>query len=166
MSKGRMLAIALLAVGALPSMAAAEVDVTFVAPETFTDRDFREPRVRALVMETFETFFAELGERHLEEGQTVAIEVLDIDLAGTHLPFEPALNDLRILRGVTPPRFKLRYSFTANGETRLTGEEVVTDIDYQSNPMAATSREPFAHEKAMLRRWFKARFVDGQPATS
>ncbi|MFH1556671.1 MAG: DUF3016 domain-containing protein [Pseudomonadota bacterium] len=144
----------------MPLSAEAEVRVNFVNPQSYQDRDFRSTATRESVIAEFRRYFDRLGSRYLKEGQSLSIDVLDADLAGEYEPWRRTFNDVRILRDVTPPRFKLRYTLTQRGTVLMSAEEIVTDINYLWDPSASSSTERFPYEKDMLRDWFRKRFVE------
>jgi hypothetical protein len=141
--------------------ARADVQVTFTAPETYVDAGLREhgARAREVTLKTIREQLLRLGERYLAPGQTLEIEVLDIDLAGElewwHGPY-----NIRYLRSVTWPMIKLRYTLKDGGQTIRSGEETVTDPSYQMNVITRAG-EIMPHEKEMLARWFRSRFATG-----
>lgn len=139
--------------------AQASVRVTFVDPAKYHDEDFRNAASRKDVIAEFRKFFDRLGERYLKDSQTLRIDVLDADLAGRYEPWQPEFQNVRILRDVTPPRFKLRYTLNQGRTVLMSGEETVTDNFYLWNPSARASSERFVYEKDMLRDWFRKRFV-------
>ena len=139
-----------------PSLA--DVKVTYVNPESYRDRDFRSTRKRASILTEFDRYFEQLGERYLGKGQVLKVEILDIDLAGRYEPWQPRFYDVRILRGTTPPRIKLRYELRYKGKKVSEGEETISDLNYLMNTPARLSSKRFAYEKHMLRHWFRKRF--------
>lgn len=148
----------------LAGPALAGIEVRFVNPETFTDADFRTPAVRAGVLADFSAFFARLGKSYLKGDQALTIDVLDMKLAGEFEPWRrPGWNDVRILRDITPPRFVLRYTLKQNGKVVVSATETVTDIAYMWDPSAARSSERFAFDYAVLKAWFRDRFVALKP---
>ena len=159
----RMLALALITAVMSTQVCWAGVDVTFNAPETYTDQDFRNATKRRGILNTFEKHFDRLGDRYLKPGQTLRIQVLNIDLAGDREPWRRGFGDARVLRETTPPRFKLRYALVENGKVVAKGQETVTDAAYlwKASPQMSSGR--FAHEKSMLRNWFHRRFVAMKP---
>lgn len=159
----RIAAVGLGALIAMSAVAQAGVSVTFVAPERFADRDFRSSAKRAGILREFEKYFDQLGARYLKDGQSLRIEVLNIDLAGQYEPWQPQFDDVRIMRDITPPRFKLRYALRQGGKVLISGEENVTDMTYLWNSSARASSRRFAYEKDMLRDWFRNRFVKLRP---
>lgn len=153
------IAAAMLGLLVLSGAAQAGVTVNFVAPERFSDRDFRSAGQRDGIVKEFERYLVRLGERRLKDGQTLRIDVLDIRLAGRYEPWQRHFNDVRILRDVTPPRFKVRYTLRERGKVLIAGEESVSDMGYLRRFSARNSSERFAYEKDMLRDWFRDRFV-------
>ena len=73
-------------------------------------------------------------------------------------PWQPRFYDVRILRGTTPPRIKLRYELRYKGKKVSEGEETISDLNYLMNTPARLSSKRFAYEKHMLRHWFRKRF--------
>ncbi|WP_233577724.1 DUF3016 domain-containing protein [Paracoccus yeei] len=100
------MSLALPALISAPDTAAADVTVTYIAPEKFRDREFRQERTRASALAEFDKEFEKLAARYLPAGHDLAIEVLDIDLAGDFEPWNFDLRDVRIMRDTTPPRSK------------------------------------------------------------
>lgn len=140
--------------------AEASVRVTFVNPQKYHDEDFRSSARRDGIIAEFQKFFDRLGARYLKDGQTLTIDVLDADLAGQYEPWRREFYDVRILRDITPPRFKLRYTLKQGRTVLMSGEETVTDMNYLWNPSARYSNDRFPYEKDMLRDWFRKRFAD------
>lgn len=166
----RAAALALLAaLAALPSLAAspaaAQVRVTFVAPERYTDAQNRfgsGPSLRVVLAE-MRRLFETLGNPVLAPGQTLDITVLDIDLAGLDQPsFGPA-QGVRVVTDITPPRFRLRYALKERGRTVLAAEEAVSDINFLLRANRLSSGQTFFYEREVLRDWFQARFVQRRP---
>ncbi|WP_292962824.1 DUF3016 domain-containing protein [Nitrobacter sp.] len=103
-----------------------------------------------------------LGKRFLAPGQTLNIDILDIDLAGYQQPLRFGPNNVRIVRGVTPPRIELRYVLSEKGRRKRSGQETLTDINYQINPSARFSSDRYVYEKALLDDWFRRAFATGR----
>jgi hypothetical protein len=143
---------------ALAAQAAGTVQVSFVTPEKFTDagdsRGDQERNLR-LLKQHFET----LAARHLGDGQTLGIEVLDLDLAGAR-QFSGRLKEhVRVLNGRSDwPRIRLRYTWEADGQPPRSGEESVADMAYLQHLTRYAGDEALRHEKRMLDEWFAARF--------
>ena len=111
----------------------------------------REPTLRAV-----REHLVELGERYLPLGQTLTIEILDIDLAG-EFEWWHTQYDIRFLRNVTSPRMQIRYVLEENGRIIGQAEEWISDTAYLM--MASPSRSGvMPYEKRMMTRWFRSRF--------
>ena len=166
----RAAGLALLAALAAPlslaaSPAAAQVRVTFVAPERYTDAQNRFGSGLSLrvVLAEMRRLFETLGNAVLAPGQTLDIAVLDIDLAGLDQPsFGPA-QGVRVVTDITPPRFRLRYALKERGRTVRAAEETVTDINFLLRANRLSSGQTFFYEREVLRDWFRTRFVQGRP---
>ena len=166
----RAAALALLAALAAPlslaaSPAAAQVRVTFVAPERYTDAQNRfgsGPSLRVVLAE-MRRLFETLGNPVLAPGQALDIVVLDIDLAGLDQPSFGAAQGVRVVTDITPPRFRLRYALKERGRTVLTAEETVSDINFLLRATRLSSGQTFFYEREVLRDWFQARFVQRRP---
>ena len=166
----RAAALALLAALAAPlslaaSPAAAQVRVTFVAPERYTDAQNRfgsGPSLRVVLAE-MRRLFETLGNPVLAPGQTLDIAVLDIDLAGLDQPSFGTAQGVRVVTDVTPPRFRLRYALKERGRTVLAAEEAVSDINFLLRANRLSSGQTFFYEREVLRDWFQARFVQRRP---
>ena len=138
----------------LAAVAHAEVQVTFDEPERYSDAGRRAPER----FKDLEEHFRKLGERYLAGGQSLRIEVLDIDLAGEPrygARSEP--NDLRVLKGKADwPSIRLRYVLESGGREIDRREETISDRAYLERPIRQP--ESLAYEKRMLERWFASRF--------
>ncbi|MGQ4273328.1 DUF3016 domain-containing protein [Terrihabitans sp. B22-R8] len=159
--------ILLLAGAALLGSAAAaqaEVRVSFVHPENYTDAG-TSPRKGAKpgagVLKELDTYLQRIGARSLKPGQRLDIEITDIDLAGDFRPWNRRLDNVRILDGLSPPVIRLRYRLTERGRVIARGEERVSDLNYQMRFVVGSGR--LDYEKAMLRDWFRKRIVQMRP---
>jgi hypothetical protein len=141
------------------SPANAAIRVSFISPERYHDEDFRNASTREGIVLEFRKFFDRLDSQYIKTGETLDVEVLDIDLAGEYEPWRPSLNNVRILRDITPPSFKLRYTLRRGKVVLMKNEETITDMNYLSDISAHNSTERFAYEKNMLRDWFRRRFA-------
>jgi hypothetical protein len=150
-------AFLVLAAGA--ASAAPLLSLSFVEPNKFTDAGYfhwvASEKDRAEVQRDIEQHLQQLAERKLQPGQSLKIEVLDIDLAGR---FEPlrfrAANEVRVMRESTWPRIKLRYTLSQGDAVTASREEVVADMNYLGSINRYPSGDRLRYEKAMLDRWF------------
>jgi hypothetical protein len=148
-------------VAALASAAAnaGTVEVKFTKPETYADVRDNMMR-RDEVLATFSDHLKKLGGR-LPEGQTLQIEVLDIDLAGEVWP--RSSRDIRVLRGRADwPRIKLAYTLRDGERVLRSGEEQLSDMNYMMSSMYLANG-PYAYEMRMLDRWFDERILGAKP---
>lgn len=152
-----------LAALAPPAHAAGRAEVRYVEPERFSDvgRDAgdRERNLAALSAQ-----FDRLAAR-LPDGQTLRVDVLDIDLAGERNPL--LWNDTRVLRGsADAPRATLRWSLLEGAATLRAGEDRLADLGYLfTRPRSGAHADELPYEARMLERWFDER-VAARPATA
>lgn len=159
MSRIAAVALAFAAAGA----AAGQVDVSFHDPDRFIDagdlvRD-RDDNLKVLA-----DYLQLLGRRSLPQGQSLKIEVLDVDLAGRQ-----SLNsryNFRVLHGGADwPRIRLRYALAEDGKVVREAEETVSDLDYLMAGPGLVPRDPLRYEKHMLQEWFDNRFAESKSAS-
>lgn len=137
--------------------AAGSVQISFVKPENFADvRDrtySREQNLKAL-----EQVISTAALPYVADGQTLKIEVLDVDLAGEVRPGARAW-DVRVLRGRADwPRITLRWSVEGAGAAPRGGEAVVQDMAYLQRLPTAQADTALVYERRMLDDWFKQQF--------
>lgn len=141
----------------LPAAAAGKVEVQFNEPEKYVDAGWssfnRERTLSALgdYMKSLAT--------QLPDGQTLQLEVLDIDLAGRVNPTH--FNEVRVMTGRADwPHITLRYTLQAGGSTLKAGQADLADPNYlYSGRIAGIHDGEFAYEKRMLQRWFSQTLV-------
>lgn len=152
----RSFAIACIATALAGAAAAAgRVDVSFLPGDRPYVDAGRTPwdsaRTERVLREHLERWAAALP-----DGQTLALEVRQIDLAGREIP--RAGRDLRVLDGGADwPRITLHYTLQQGGAVLASGEDTVSDMNY----LASRLREPpteLPYEKRMLDAWFRAHF--------
>ncbi|ACB95603.1 DUF3016 domain-containing protein [Beijerinckia indica] len=158
MRLAKTLVLAALALCLAQASAIAAVKVTFVNPEHYTDLDRNRPWYQQDTLNQFQRTFEQLGATYLKPGQTLKLDVLDIDLAGYFEPWRFYGYDVRIMRDYTPPRFKVHYALEQKGRVILQADETITDLAYLMNPAGRLSSERLGYEKAMLKDWFRNRF--------
>jgi len=158
MARSLLIAGAALVGGAAATRA--DVHVSFNQPERFSDASPSGQRgpARERTLREIAAHLERLGTRYLKPGQTLMVEISDVDLAGRIDPWRMGADHLRILSGSTWPRIVLRYTLTQDGAPPRTAEETVADLDYQSRPEGRMSSDPLRYEKAMLDEWFRTRF--------
>lgn len=144
-----------IAMTAAHAQAAGSVTVTFDAPDKFADFGRLPIDVETNARE-FKRVLTSVAERHLHDGQSIDIEVLDIDLAGALAPGRSD-RESRIVSPYDWTRIHLRYRFRTGNAEPVSGDEW---LDTKNEPWRAGG-EAFSNERRMLDRWFKARF-DGK----
>lgn len=155
-----------LALGLWPLAASAIVTVEFDSPGQFRDAsledryavDAGEPALQEI-----SRHLQKLGERYLAPGETLTVEVLDVDLAGRFEPWRQRLHGVRIMNSVTWPMIRLRYTLERDGRTKMSAEERVIDQVYLGRHRTYFSSDRLGYEKQMLDDWFRARFVEHRP---
>ena len=150
------LAAGLLISLALPA-AAGQARVNFIDPDQFADLG-RSSVDRAQVLKSLGDYIQKLGAR-LPEGQTLNVDVTDIDLAG-ELRYWGA-HELRVLRGRADwPHLNLRWTLQSTDGSTKSGAAQLDDPNYLM-ALRAIDRQSsdLVYEKRMLRKWFEATFV-------
>jgi len=142
---------------AQPAGGQTQVEVRYDKPEQFTDLSF-DSRKREEVLKQLTRHFEKLG-RSLPAGQSLNIDVTDVDLAGREDPRLRGINDIRILNGgVDWPRMSLHYVLTQDGKVLRSGDAKLSDMSYLSRLNRYTSNEPLRYEKLMMDEWFDKTF--------
>jgi Protein of unknown function (DUF3016) len=153
-----VLSAALMACAAsLPARAAGIVEVNFVKPNEYADIG-RSAVDREEVLARFNNHLKAFGQR-LPDGQTLKVQVLDIDLAGEVKPTFRA-HDIRVLRGnVDWPRVKLHWDLVGgDGRVLNSGDEHLADMAYLIRTPRHASRDWLAYDLRLLDEWFVKRF--------
>jgi hypothetical protein len=150
----------LLALGA--GAASAGVTVKYIEPDKFSDLPFA-PWDREEVLRDLSDYFTKLG-KSLPQGQDLAIEVTDVDLAGREYPNSRGARDLRILKGQADwPIIALRYTLTENGQVLRSGEARIADMNYLHRINRHWDSERLRYEKRMLDEWFAEDIMQKRP---
>lgn len=162
-SKHLALAFALAAMsGAASGAADPAVVVTFHQPERYADVSWHRG-LAPDILKDIEGHFQMLGKTYLAPGQTVRIEVLDIDLAGEDRLRFGSGAEVRVLEGRADwPRFEVRYAIESAGRVHEARTETISDMNYLGRPIRQGPQ--LAYEKRMLEEWFKARLARGEAA--
>ena len=139
------------------------LSVAFVNPETYSDAtyssSFANAKDRADVEREIEQHLEGLAERALPAGDSLKIEVLDIDLAGRVEPFRSRVGgNVRVISDINWPRMTLRYTLTQGDQTNPSREDLISDMNYLSSFNRYSSGDRLRYEKSMLDHWFASRF--------
>lgn len=142
-----------------PAQAAGAVQVNFVQPERFSDvRDAHMQSERYL--ELLKLNITDAALPYLADGQTLKVDVLDVDLAG-EIRRGARPQDVRVLKGGADwPRIQMRWALEAGGQTLKSGEATVQDMAYLQRIIGTPhSQEALRYERRMLDDWFKTQFT-------
>jgi len=143
-----------------PPAPSANTVVEFVHPEKFIDASDRGfgamPSDR--VLNGLRTALVALGTKYLDAGQSLKIDITDIDLAGRFDPMLRPAEPLRVLRDADWPRISLHYELKQDGDVVRQGDERITDMNYLRQQAPHTG-EPLFYEKRMLADWFARTFA-------
>ncbi len=147
------------------AQAAGQVQVRWVEPEKFADAG-RGALDRERTLQALGEHLGRLG-RRLPDGQTLQVEVLDLELAGELEPFSRFHHDVRVLRGRADwPRISLRYTLSDGERTLARGDAQLSDPHYMFRSLRGSASGTLAYEKRMLDEWVASLVAgSGTPST-
>jgi hypothetical protein len=159
-------ALGLLAANSLAQTPPAAVEVNYDNPEHFRDASLDsngyERGADEYVMKELRSYLQALGKRYLPAGQTLRIDIRDIDLAGRYEPWHPQAYSIRFMRDITWPSIDLHYVLSQQGQPSTQAEAHLTDKFYLQRPGRQASSDRLYAEKAMLEEWFRKQFAAQQ----
>lgn len=167
--KSKLLLMAFLGLVAASAASAASTDkpaspieVTFIAPEKFTDAKesaMDSERGRDALLDRLKTHLVATAAHYLATGQRLEIMVTDVDLAGDFEPWRgPNFDDIRILKDLSPPRVNLEFRLLgADGKVVSEGKRQLRDVGYLQS-VALPTTDPLRYEKQMLSDWLRREF--------
>lgn len=142
---------ALLALAASLPAAAGRAEIRWAEPAHFADAGFGAREIER-TQRVLGAHIERLAGR-LPAGQTLAVEVRDVDLAGRLEMF--AFDQLRVLGGAPDrPRLDLHFELRAGDAVLQRGDAVLTDLAYLHRGVGVRRGEPLEHERRLLDRWF------------
>lgn len=137
---------------------ASRASVSYVNDAEYTDFS-RVERERLTMEKELDAHFARLAQR-LPAGQTLAVEVRDIDLAGRMEWTRLQNQDIRLLTGGADwPRMRLQYTLSENGQVLRSAVANLSDMTYLQHLNRYSSNETLRYEKQMLDDWFQSTFA-------
>jgi len=152
-------AFGLLASISMAQAATPNVEVNYIQPDKFRDASLRgdgyERGADEYVMKQLRSYLQSLGTRYLQPGQTLRIDIKDIDLAGRYEPWQMNANSVRFMRDITWPSIDLHYSLQQQGSVLKEADARVDDKFYLSRPGRMGASDNLFAEKAMLKDWFR-----------
>lgn len=146
-------ALAVLLAGSV-AQAAGTVTVTFVEPARF--RDVRDEHLRSDAhLAALRRHIEQAAAPYVADGQTLRVEVTDVDLAGEVRPGGSA-QPLRVMGGGADwPRIDLRYVLEAPGQAPVAGRAMVQDMSYLQRASGLRLGIDLPYERRMLDEWFR-----------
>lgn len=136
------------------------VSITWVSPEKYRDVRAVTGSQKSFEMQVFDAisyYFQDAARRYLNAEQTLAITVVDLDLAGD-VRINTSGQRLRILTSISSPAISLNYKLL-EGETVVKSDKVwLTDLNYQSSATGLGHRSPLVYERIMIQRWIHKTF--------
>jgi hypothetical protein len=138
------------------------VQVTFQAPENFTDvrEDYTgSDRGRDAILEQLKDHLVAQAAKYLAAGQRLQITVNDVDLAGDFEPWRGMnFQDVRVVKDIYPPRVSLDFKLLdAEGKVISEGKRQLRDLSFQMT-VALPSSDPLRYDKEMLSNWLRQEF--------
>ena len=160
--KSRLLAAVLLTLSTGPVFAAGAITVDYVQPEKFTDvkeRQFKTAPEKNAHLKNLKSWLEKEGAKHIADGQTLRLRILDIDLAGDFEPWNgPSFQDVRVLKDIYPPRIKLQFTLQgSDGKVISEGERELRNLSYLMESSFA-SRNALEHDERLLQDWLRKEF--------
>ena len=147
-------------VAAAATPAESSVSVTYVNPEQFTENRMygRQDRFNRIdYLAQLKAYLIKQGQAVLKPGQSLHVDITDIQLAGAYEPWRgPRWDYVRIMRDIYPPRIDLDFKLVdQDGNVLREGKRVLRNIDYLHSgaSLPATEGAPLYYDKALLRRW-------------
>lgn len=141
---------------------AATVDVTFVAPEKFTDAkedSFDTEKGRDAILDQLKQHLVTQGARFLAPNQRLEIKVTEVDLAGDFEPWRGAnFQDIRVVKDIYPPRMKLEFRLVdADGKAVSEGKRELSNPAFLMSVVMPTN-DPLRYDKELLDNWLRREF--------
>lgn len=132
--------------------------VRFIDAPRFTDTHLGSEPMGDVLVE-LEQVIVSLGQQCLPAGQTLDVDVLDVDLAGTGRYVPSRQGEIRLITSsIDAPRITLRYNLSENGRSFSGKEETLRDLAFLEHRRFRTTNESYPYEKRLLRDWFAERF--------
>jgi hypothetical protein len=136
------------------ALAAGTVKVNFVEPQNFTDVRGTFQRVDDNALKTLAAHFESSAGRYVPDGQTLNVDVIDVDLAGEFRPRLGAFPEVRVLgKGADSPHLTFRYSLSSPSGAAPLAEVRLSDLSYLYRGYSASSGESLRYEKRMIDEW-------------
>ncbi len=150
----RMLTLLTAAMATVSAHATGTVEVSFVKPERFADVRSTYQRVDDGLLKALATHFQTALTPHVPDGQTLRIEVLDVDLAGEFRPRFSTSPDVRVVGlGADWPHLKFRYAMSSASGAAELAEVQLSDLAYNLRSVGRYNDGPLHYERRMIDEW-------------
>lgn len=158
MKKWKIGLMALVAgVGMAGGAQAAELDMHFQPLDKYRDLG-RTASEREDMQKALSQHFQRLAER-LPAGQTLKIDLLEINRAGEMDMRRRMPDEIRVMREVTWPQMEFSYVLLEGGKELKSGKAGLSDMNYLHGSSARyADGDPLRYEKPMIDKWFEAEF--------
>ena len=136
--------------------------LTFVDCDKFSDSTVASMTAKGgsdLIFGELSRHLSALARQHLAPGQTLVVNMRDIDLAGAVEPWRgPDFGRVRYMRDTQPPRLAFDYQLLdESGAVVKSGSEKLTNLTFRYQ-QPTTDRETTYYEKQLLTDWMSATF--------
>lgn len=145
---------------AAATLAEPSVSVTYVNPGQFTENrmyGWQDRFNRIDYLAQLKAWLVKQGQAVLKPGQSLHVDITDIQLAGAYEPWRgPRWDYVRIMRDIYPPRIDLDFKLVEqDGNVLREGKRVLRDPGYLYSGVGLPAAEgaPLYYDKALLRRW-------------
>ncbi len=135
------------------------IEVVFVHPEKFTDAgNDRSGYQSDQNLAQLKQYLIHRAAIYFVSGQRLSVSITDVDLAGGFEPHGQTMQEVRIIKGVYPPKIDLSFKLTdTDGKVLKEGTRHLLDRAF--NVMSrANSTDTFVYDKALLDDWLRKEF--------
>ncbi|MBV7316186.1 DUF3016 domain-containing protein [Shewanella sp. NIFS-20-20] len=140
-----------------PVTQAGPVQIEWLDPNKYTDitsSSELQSRFSQRVFDTLTANLAQVATPVLEPNEKLQLVVTNVDLAGDVRPtFGAALNDIRIVSNLYPPRITFTYKVLSGNQVVMSGSEKLQNLGFLDGIQPIIER-PFMYESALLTTWF------------
>jgi hypothetical protein len=139
----------------------AEADVTWANPSEYSDIDAGNNSRKSFQAKVFGSLGKHFGtlSKKLPEGQTLKVEVTDLDLAGQVR--YGVMNEIRVIKDIYIPRISFTYQLLSVDKSVISEDSVkLKNIGFMHGSAGRNMHhDEFKHEKRMLDKWFNKTFI-------
>lgn len=139
------------------------IDIQWQDPDNYSDlgTDFNDDVTLEMFSDEMNPYIERLASDVLPKDATLQIVVTDVNLAGEFEPWR-INQDVRIVRSIYPPSMEFEYKlFNAQDEVIQSGEEKITDLDFDFNiGRRFQSSDQFFYEKELIAQWVRTELPD------